>query len=281
MCPRSGLFQSFRGLLFLIHAGIPGMCPRSGFSCPSAPPVLDPRWNPRDVPPERAFPVLPRPPVLDPRGHPRDAAVADGFPFFQLRSVAEHPKDHTGLVTDKPSEKALPAPLRPPVLNPSWPPRGTQRARYTSRRGKKSQKASDVLDKTVKKLVQIDYDPPAKSSQKKGSYRMPPVSDVERKAMDENGMPVVDSGTNTKAGSNIRERLYITMSSVVPMVLLSLRLTFLLGKLIKAIEKRKQGQADTATTSTGEDQTGDAGSRKEQNDTLTQEDEDINNGLSP
>lgn len=41
----------------------------------------------------------------------------------------------------------------------------------------------------------------------------------------------VDSGKNTKAGRDKRLRLYITMSSVVPMVLLSLRLTLLLGKL--------------------------------------------------
>ncbi|XP_040502956.1 uncharacterized protein LOC121106709 isoform X1 [Gallus gallus] len=136
-----------------------------------------------DVPPERAFPALPRPPALDPldpRWHPRavlvgdkyrvlwpspphvpqgdseDVAVGDGYPAFQLRSSAEPPGDHM----DMPSEKAPPALPRPPVPNPRWHPRGTPRARYTATRGKKSPETSEVLEKAVKKLVQIEFGEP-------------------------------------------------------------------------------------------------------------------------
>ncbi|XP_021266562.1 uncharacterized protein LOC110405524 isoform X2 [Numida meleagris] len=205
---------------------------------------------------------------MDPSRHPKAVLVGDEYRVSWSNPPREPQGDSE--VTDVPPEKAFPGLPRPPVLDPSWHPRGTQRAHYTARRGKKSPKKSEALEKMLKELAQAASDTSAETMQKEGSRRMPSVSGVKRKAMHATSMPWADSGKNTKAVSDKRQRLYSTMSFVVPMALLSLRLMLLVNKLLQKkrelteeSEEGAPGQANTDAASTGEDQTGDAASKEE------------------
>ncbi|XP_069629949.1 uncharacterized protein [Haliaeetus albicilla] len=227
----------------------------------------DARWNsvpevggnPRAVRGDRGYLTSQLEPVREPWGDPTDVAAGDGYPASWLGSRAD---PQAGRM-DVAGWRAFPAPGLNPGLNPSWHPRETNR-------------------ETVQK-----------EAFQKGSRHTVPVSDEEREAMQETGMPGADAGRRSEAaGHELLRKYYIPVSAVALAVVLS----GLVGSCIVISRLRKRdprsqgdeaalGQADTDSAWKSEDPTRDKGKAESGEGTrkveVAQENGTFNNSSSP
>ncbi|XP_049648949.1 uncharacterized protein LOC126034963 [Accipiter gentilis] len=222
-------------------------------------PVPEVGGNPRAVRGDRGYFTSQLEPVREPWGDPTDVAAGDGYPASWLGSRADPQAGRMGVA----GWRAFPAPWLNPGLNPRWHPRETSR-------------------ETVQK-----------EAFQKGSRHTVPVSDEEREAMQETGVPGADAGRRSEAADHeLLRKYYIPVTAVALAVVLS----GLVGSCVVISRLRKRdprsqgeeaalGQADTDSARKSEDPTRDKGRAESGEGTrkaeVAQENGTFNNSSSP
>eukprot|EP00076_Gallus_gallus_P044302 XP_025009840.1 uncharacterized protein LOC107050529 [Gallus gallus] len=190
-----------------------GMCSQESFAAPWRAPGADDAFG-----------------VPSPDAHLDPDFAPQGKPRGPLGQSAEwNPDPEPGMdAGEVPPGKALPSPRLFPVLEPRWNPRGLEKGKDASRRGKYSQRSSRVIKELLKemeKAVRGTDQQTAQDALQEGSHPTLPVWDRETQTAPTTGMPGMNAGKNTRAA--VQEFVQVLFFPVI-----ALLLTVLLSALV-------------------------------------------------